>query len=246
MLTVPNLLSVLRLLGVPLFLWLLLAGVARPRPTSGRSSCWRSAASATGPTASSPACWTSTAGWGSCSTPPVDRLYILAALLGARPARRRAVVGGRRADRPRPGARGVPAAAAPPRLRAAAGGLPGQGGHVPAAVDASRCLLAGLQTGWFADLCRPTGYAFAVWGSALYLYTGALYLAQIVLALTPRAAVDRLTRPYPAHRRPRSVAAGGVAACRVRPVRGHASACPRRLDHEAHRPGPRGMSRLRP
>jgi cardiolipin synthase (CMP-forming) len=48
-------------------------------------------------------------------------------------------------------------------------------------------LLAGLQTGWFADLCRPTGYAFAVWGSALYLYTGALYLTQIVLALrTPR------------------------------------------------------------
>jgi cardiolipin synthase len=49
-------------------------------------------------------------------------------------------------------------------------------------------LLAGLQTGWFADLCRPTGYAFAVWGSALYLYTGVLYLTQIVLALrTPRA-----------------------------------------------------------
>jgi cardiolipin synthase (CMP-forming) len=49
-------------------------------------------------------------------------------------------------------------------------------------------LLGGLQTGWFADLCRPTGYAFAVWGSALYLYTGALYLAQIVRALrTPRA-----------------------------------------------------------
>ena len=49
-------------------------------------------------------------------------------------------------------------------------------------------LLGGLQTGWFADLCRPTGYAFAVWGSALYLYTGALYLAQIVRALrAPRA-----------------------------------------------------------
>jgi cardiolipin synthase len=49
-------------------------------------------------------------------------------------------------------------------------------------------LLGGLQTGWFADLCRPTGYAFAIWGSALYLYTGALYIAQIVLALrTPRA-----------------------------------------------------------
>ena len=39
-------------------------------------------------------------------------------------------------------------AAAPPRLRPAAGGLPGQGGHVPAALDASRCCWAG---------CRPAG-----------------------------------------------------------------------------------------
>ncbi len=34
-------------------------------------------------------------------------------------------------------------------------------------------LLAASGTGWFADLARPFAYAFAVWGTALYLYTGA-------------------------------------------------------------------------
>jgi cardiolipin synthase (CMP-forming) len=44
-------------------------------------------------------------------------------------------------------------------------------------------LLLGQGTGWFADLARPFGYGFAVWGTALYLYSGALYLAQFVLAM---------------------------------------------------------------
>ena len=39
---------------------------------------------------------------------------------------------------------------------------------------------------------RRDGGPFAVWGTALYLYTGALYLAQITLALrAPRASVDQ-------------------------------------------------------
>jgi len=50
-------------------------------------------------------------------------------------------------------------------------------------------LLAAQAQGWFADLARPFAYAFAVWGTALYLYTGALYLGQFVRAL--RTPVDR-------------------------------------------------------
>ena len=131
--------------------------------------------------------------------PAVDRLYILAALLGARPARRGAVVGGRRADRPGPGARGVPAAAAPPRLRAVRRWSTWARRPPSCCSARSRCCWAGCRPGWFADLCRPTGYAFAVWGTALYLYTGLLYLAQIVLALrTPCASrSNRLARLRP-------------------------------------------------
>ena len=42
-------------------------------------------------------------------------------------------------------------------------------------------LLAALPTrhGWFADLVRPVGWAFATWGSLLYLLAGALYLVQV-------------------------------------------------------------------
>jgi cardiolipin synthase len=50
-------------------------------------------------------------------------------------------------------------------------------------------LLAAEGTGWFADLARPFAYAFAVWGTALYLYTGVLYLTQFVLAMRGPTAV---------------------------------------------------------
>ena len=35
------------------------------------------------------------------------------------------------------------------------------------------------RTGWFADLMRPLGWAFATWGSVLYLLAGVLYLVQV-------------------------------------------------------------------
>ena len=44
-------------------------------------------------------------------------------------------------------------------------------------------LLLGIGTSGVAALARPLGYAFAVWGIALYLYSGVLYLAQFVLAV---------------------------------------------------------------
>ena len=35
------------------------------------------------------------------------------------------------------------------------------------------------QTGWFVDLMRPLGWAFATWGSLLYLLAGLLYVVQV-------------------------------------------------------------------
>jgi cardiolipin synthase len=34
-----------------------------------------------------------------------------------------------------------------------------------------------------AQIARPIGYAFTVWGTALYVWTGALYVAQVVIAV---------------------------------------------------------------
>ncbi len=186
-LTVPNLLSVLRLLGVPLFLWLLLGGHGAPE-----TDIWAIVVLAVGGISD----WADGklarllnqySKLGELLDPAVDRLYILAALLGL-------------------GVRGVVPwwavgvlvgrdlllAACLPLLRRSGYGPPPVVYLGKAATFlllwTFPLLLAGLQTGWFADLCRPTGYAFAIWGSALYLYTGVLYLVQIVLALrTPRA-----------------------------------------------------------
>ena len=44
-------------------------------------------------------------------------------------------------------------------------------------------LLLGSGAGPAAAVARPLGYAFAVWGVGLYLYSGLLYLAQFALAL---------------------------------------------------------------
>jgi cardiolipin synthase (CMP-forming) len=186
-LTLPNLLSVLRLLGVPLFLWLLLAGGGTPT-----TDVWAIIVLALGGISD----WADGklarlldqySRLGELLDPAVDRLYILAALLGL-------------------GLRGVVPwwavgvlvgrdlvlAACLPLLRRRGYGPPPVVYLGKAATFlllwTFPLLLGGLQTGWFADLCRPTGYAFAVWGSALYLYTGVLYLAQIVRALrAPRA-----------------------------------------------------------
>jgi cardiolipin synthase len=183
-LTVPNLLSVLRLAGVPLFLWLLLGP---------HEDVWAIVVLALGGISD----WADGklarllnqySRLGELLDPAADRLYILAALLGLGlrgvvPWWAIGVLVGRDAV----------LAVCLPLLRR-------RGYRPPPVVYLGKAatflllwtfplLLAGLQTGWFADLCRPTGYASAIWGSALYLYTGALYLAQVVLALrTPRAS----------------------------------------------------------
>jgi cardiolipin synthase len=181
--TVPNLLSVLRLAGVPLFLYLLLVP---------RADGWAILVLAVG----------GFTDWldgklarllgqysrlGALLDPAVDRLYILAALvaLGARDVvpwwAVAALV-----------CRDLVLGATLPLLR--------RRGYGPYRVTyigkgatflllyAFPLLLLGQGTGWYAELARPLGYGFAIWGTALYLYSGALYLAQFVLAMRSDAA----------------------------------------------------------
>jgi cardiolipin synthase len=43
-------------------------------------------------------------------------------------------------------------------------------------------LLASRQ-GTAADVARPIGWAFVIWGTALYLWAGVLYVCQVVVAV---------------------------------------------------------------
>jgi cardiolipin synthase (CMP-forming) len=183
-LTIPNLLSLLRLAGVPLFLWLLLGpradGWAIVVLMVGGFTDWLDGKLAR--------LLGQYSVLGALLDPAVDRLYILAALvaLGVREVVPWWVVGALLA-------RDLVLAACLPVLRAR--------GYAPFRVTylgksatflllyAFPLLLLGAGTSGLAPLARPLGYAFAVWGTGLYLYSGLLYLAQFVLAL--RRPADR-------------------------------------------------------
>jgi cardiolipin synthase len=47
-------------------------------------------------------------------------------------------------------------------------------------------LLLSDREGTLADIARPIAWAFTIWGTALYLWSGALYLGQVA-QLTRRA-----------------------------------------------------------
>jgi cardiolipin synthase len=204
-LTIPNLLSVLRLLGVPLFVWLLIG----PRAGGGTGpgaygfavqDVWAIIVLAVG----------GITDWldgklarlldqysrlGALLDPAVDRLYILAALVAL--AVRDVVPWW-----------GVALLVGRDLLLGACVLVLRSRGYGPFVVTylgkaatflllyAFPLLLAGLGDGWFSDICRPLGYAFAVWGTGLYLYTGMLYAAEFVLAL--RAPLARGAAPSPA------------------------------------------------
>jgi cardiolipin synthase (CMP-forming) len=177
-LTVPNLLSLLRLAGVPLFLWLLLGpradGWALLVLAVGGFTDWLD-----GKLARLLGQYSTL---GALLDPAVDRLYILAALvaLGVRevvPWWAVVVLVGR----------DLVLGACLPVLRAR--------GYTAFRVTylgksatflllyAFPLLLLGAGTSVVAPLARPFGYAFTIWGTALYLYSGLLYLAQFVLAM---------------------------------------------------------------
>jgi CDP-diacylglycerol--glycerol-3-phosphate 3-phosphatidyltransferase len=180
--TVPNLLSLLRLLGVPLFLWLLLGphadtaalGVLMFAGVSdyldGKLARWLH----------------QTSRLGVLLDPAADRLYILATLvafvlrdiipwwLAALIVGRDLVLGGCLLVLRRYGY-------GPPQVhylgKAATLNL----------LYAFPLLLLGAGTGTLADISRPIGWAFTIWGTAMYLWAGVLYVVQV--AQLVRAAV---------------------------------------------------------
>jgi cardiolipin synthase len=177
-LTVPNLLSLLRLAGVPLFLFLLLGP---------RADGWAIAVLAVGGFTD----WldgklarllNQVSRLGAMLDPTVDRLYILAALaaLGIREVVPWWAVAGLLA-------RDLVLAATLPFLRRR-GYRPYRVIYLGKAATflllyAFPLLLSGQGSGTFAELAQPFGVAFAVWGTALYLYSGGLYLTQFRLAM---------------------------------------------------------------
>ncbi|HEV7469387.1 MAG: CDP-alcohol phosphatidyltransferase [Pseudonocardia sp.] len=177
-LTVPNLLSVLRLAGVPLFLWLLLGpqadGWAIVVLAVGGATDWADGKLAR--------LLNQYSRVGELLDPAVDRLYILAALLalGARgvvPWWAVAVLIGRDL---------VLGVCVVVLRRYGYGPFPvtylGKAATFLLLYAFPLLLLGQADNAW-GHVALPLGTAFAVWGVALYLWSGLLYLGRFVLAM---------------------------------------------------------------
>ncbi len=173
LLTIPNVLSVLRLLGVPLFLWLLLGPHADAWALvvlmiSGFTD-WLDGVLARKLNQMS--------ALGALLDPLADRLYIVATLVGlvlrhVIPLWLAIVIVGRDAV----------LALILPLLRRAGYGPPSVHYLGKAAtfclLYAFPLLLIGTYHGVVADLARPVAWGFTIWGTALYLWSGIVYLHQ--------------------------------------------------------------------
>ena len=186
-LTVPNALSLLRLAGVPLFLWLLLGPqqdllavllLAVSGATDwldGKLARWLDQSSKLG----------------AVLDPVVDRLYTLATLaaFGLRDIVPWWVVGvlvGRDM---------VLAACLPVLRRYGYGALEvhylGKAATLNLLYAFPLLLLAEAATGTLGDVARPLAYAFTAWGAALYVWSAVLYLVQVIAAVrTARAGAE--------------------------------------------------------
>ncbi|MET8141019.1 CDP-alcohol phosphatidyltransferase family protein [Sphaerisporangium sp. NPDC005288] len=172
--TVPNILSMLRLLGVPVFLWLVLGpkadGWALVLLMLAGFSDWLDGKLARA--------WNQTSRLGRLLDPVADRLYILATLIGltlreVMPWWLAALIIGR----------DVVLMLGVPILR-----RHGFGPALPVhflGKAATACLLYAFpllflasHDGWYADMARIMGWAFAIWGTGLYWWAGALYVVQ--------------------------------------------------------------------
>ena len=174
-LTIPNVLSVLRLLGVPLFLWLLLGPEADILALvvlmlAGASDYFDGKIARA---------MNQTSRLGTLLDPAADRLYIVATLVafvlrGVIPWWLAALIVGRDLLL-------VPTL---PLLRRH-GYPPLQVSYVGKAATfnllyAFPLLLIGSHDWPVSDVCRPIAWAFVIWGTGLYLYSAGLYLAQVV------------------------------------------------------------------
>lgn len=176
--TLPNALSVLRLLGVPLFLWLLLGPKADLAAlivlVASGASDWLDGKLAR---------WLNQGSrLGALLDPAADRLYIVATLVAfvlrdIIPWWLAVVLIGK----------DVVVGLCLPVLRRA-GYRPPEVHYVGKAATfallyAFPFLLLAQGSFTAAQIARPIGYAFTAWGTALYVWTGVLYVAQVVIAV---------------------------------------------------------------
>ena len=188
--TIPNALSLMRLLGVPVFLWLLLGPHADLAALvvlmAAGASDWLDGKLARR--------LGQVSRLGELLDPAADRLYILATLSafvirGIVPWWLAAVLVGR----------DVVLGLCIPVLR--------RHGYPPLPVHylgkaatfnllyAFPLLLLAEGTGSLGDVARPIGWAFTIWGTALYLWSGALYLIQAGELIRGDAGSDRPAGP---------------------------------------------------
>jgi CDP-diacylglycerol--glycerol-3-phosphate 3-phosphatidyltransferase len=174
--TVPNLLSVLRLLGVPLFLWLALGpeanGWAFLVLAFGGFSDY-----ADGKIARR---FNQTSRLGTLLDPAADRLYILATIValtvrGIIPVWLAVLIPGRDV---------LLALTVVPMLRRLGYGpaLPVNFAGKAATLNllyAFPLLLLSVGSGALAEIARPVGWAFTAWGTSLYWWAGLLYVEQV-------------------------------------------------------------------
>jgi cardiolipin synthase len=185
-LTVPNLLSLLRLAGVPLFLWLLLGPHADALAVvvlavagltdwlDGKLARWLNQSSRLG----------------QLLDPTVDRLYIVAALAAFLirdivPVWLVALLVGR----------DLVLALCLPVLRRRGYGpfvvtYVGKAATFSLLYAFPLVLLGYGEQGWL-QLAWVLGWAFAIWGTALYWYAGGLYIAQTVQLVRTMPPLDR-------------------------------------------------------
>ena len=182
LLTVPNALSVIRLAGVPLFLWLLLGPKA-----DGWALVVLVASGVTDWLDGKLARWLNQMSrFGALLDPAADRLYTLATIVafvirGIVPWWVAAILVGR----------DLLVTLSLWRLRRAGFGPPevtymGKAATF-ALMYAFPFLLLAQGSSEAATIARPIAYAFAVWGSVLFVWSGLLYVAQTRGALRGRA-----------------------------------------------------------
>ena len=188
--TLPNLLSFLRLAGAPVVLWLIIGpqadGLAVLVLALGGFTDWLDGHLARA--------WHQTSRIGQMLDPIADRLYILAVLLGLAlrgiiPWWLVAIVIGR----------DVVIACLVPILKTRGfSSLPvhflGKAATFSLLYAFPLVLLGYGEEGWL-ELAWVLGWAFAIWGTALYWYAGGLYIAQTVRLVRAMPPVDR-----PSHR----------------------------------------------
>jgi len=189
--TIPNALSVLRLLGVPLFLWLILRPVFHGPHMDGWAILVLALAGLTdyldGKIARA---FGQTSRLGTLLDPAADRLYILATLVGLAwrdiiPVWLVVILVGRDVIMTVPLAILRRHGYGPPPVhfmgKAATFNL----------LYAFPLLLLGDGHDWFNDAAGAIGWAFAIWGTTLYWLAAGLYMVQVRQVLRADKAAGR-------------------------------------------------------